>query len=123
PASMSDAIEAFQSVASDDQPRLYIIGGMEELGPKAADYHHQLGKSLRLRADDYLFTIGSHADSVRDGLLANENRPDQVEVVTDLAPVAAKIAHFSGAVFVKGSRRYQLERILEAEVPVTSGAH
>jgi UDP-N-acetylmuramoyl-tripeptide--D-alanyl-D-alanine ligase len=38
-------------------------------------------------------------------------------VVADLAPVAAFLAGFRGAVFLKGSRRYQLERALTTGAP------
>ena len=37
------------------------------------------------------------------------------DVLTDLAPVRDRLAGFKGAVFLKGSRRYQLETILEPQ--------
>jgi UDP-N-acetylmuramoyl-tripeptide--D-alanyl-D-alanine ligase len=51
---------------------------------------------------------------VRTGAVENGNRPEQIAVVTSLAPVAARLAEFRGAVFLKGSRRYQLEQVLPA---------
>jgi len=57
---------------------------------------------------------------LREGLLENGNDPAQIEVITDLAPVRARLAGFVGAVFLKGSRRYQLETVLE---PQAAGAH
>ena len=113
PASMQDAILAFTSLARAELPRLYVIGGMEELGEHAAEFHQQLGRTMLLRPGDFLFTIGTHAAALREGLLENGNNPAQIAVVTELAPVRAKLATFRGAAFIKGSRRYQLETVLD----------
>ena len=50
PASMADALDAFYAIAPDDQPRLFVLGGMEELGREAEMFHRALGRSLRLAA-------------------------------------------------------------------------
>jgi UDP-N-acetylmuramoyl-tripeptide--D-alanyl-D-alanine ligase len=121
PASMQDAIAAFSSLAKPERPRLYALGCMEELGAGAADYHRQLGRSLLLRPGDFAFIIGSQADAVREGLLENGNDPAQVAVITDIAPVRERLAGFKGAVFLKASRRYQLEKVLDP--PVAPAAH
>lgn len=113
PASMQDAIHAFTSLARPESPRLYVLGGMEELGAHAAEFHQQLGRTMLLRPGDFLFAIGTHAAALREGLLENGNDPAQIAVVTDLAPVRAKLATFRGAAFIKGSRRYQLETVLD----------
>lgn len=114
PASMSDAIDAFNGSVAADLPRLYVLGCMEELGPVSAEYHRQLGRTLHLRRTDFIFTIGDQAAALREGLLENGNDPEQVAVVADLAPVRERLAGFAGAVFLKGSRRYQLESVLDA---------
>jgi UDP-N-acetylmuramyl pentapeptide synthase len=109
---MADAIDAFNGAVRADLPRLYVLGSMEELGTEAAVYHRQLGRQLHLRRGDFLFTIGSQATALREGLLENGNDPAQVAVITDLAPVRDRLTGFTGAVFLKGSRRYQLETVL-----------
>lgn len=113
PASMTDAIAAFASLARPDLPRLYVLGGMEELGAQAAEFHQQVGRTILLRPGDFLFTIGTHATALREGLLENGNDPAQIAVVTDVAPVRERLASFKGAAFLKGSRRYRLETILD----------
>jgi UDP-N-acetylmuramoyl-tripeptide--D-alanyl-D-alanine ligase len=115
PAAMSDALDAFYAVASESEPRLFVIGCMEELGADSAGYHQALGRSIRLRQGDHLFVIGGEAGSVAQGALGNGMSGSQVHVVTSLQPVRARLAGFQGAVFVKGSRRYQLETILTGE--------
>lgn len=113
PASMTDAIAAFASLARPELPRLYVLGGMEELGAQAADFHQQVGRTILLRPGDFLFTLGTHAAALREGLLENGNDPAQIAVITDLAPVRARLATFKGAAFLKGSRRYRLETVLD----------
>ena len=112
PAAMGDALDAFYAVAPASQPRLLVIGCMEELGVESAMYHRALGRSIRLRHQDRLMVIGDAAESVREGALSHLAVAAQVEVVTTLDSVRARLATFQGAVFIKGSRRYQLETIL-----------
>jgi UDP-N-acetylmuramoyl-tripeptide--D-alanyl-D-alanine ligase len=115
PASMQDAIAAFASLVHPDKSRLYVLGGMEELGANSAHFHQQLGRTILLRPGDFLFALGDQAPALREGLLENGNDPAQVEVVQDLSRVQDRLRGFSGAVFLKGSRRYQLERLVGNE--------
>ncbi len=119
PASMQDAIAAFAGLAAPDLPRLYVLGGMEELGAQAEEFHRQLGRTILLRPGDFLFTVGDHAAALREGLLENGNDPAQIAVVTDLTAVRARLTDFRGAAFLKGSRRYRLETVLDP----TASAH
>jgi len=113
PASMADALSAFQAIAPAGQPRLYVLGCMEELGPDSATHHHMLGRSLVLRPGDRLFVIGEQANAVCAGVLENGDFTRQLQIVSTLDPVTACLAEWTGAVFVKGSRKYRLETILE----------
>lgn len=114
PASMADALASFKTGTDDKLPRLYILGGMEELGAESARYHRELGESLKLREQDFLMLIGDYAADVRDGALSSGAASGQISVVDSLAPVEKFFADFKGAVFIKGSRRYALEKILTA---------
>ena len=120
PVSMADALDHFAAVAPPGLPRAYVLGCMEELGPRAADFHQELGRQLRLRPQDRLFVIGDHAAALCEGLRAAGYATGLVEIVDDLAPVAAFLAGFRGAVFLKGSRRYQLEKALPGSAPEES---
>jgi UDP-N-acetylmuramoyl-tripeptide--D-alanyl-D-alanine ligase len=110
PASMADALAAFADVAPGDEPRLFVIGCMEELGAEAPRYHVELGRSLVLRPGDRLVAVGSLAASVRLGALEAGGTPAQVEIAESIDPLSAQVAGFRGSVFVKGSRRHGLER-------------
>jgi UDP-N-acetylmuramoyl-tripeptide--D-alanyl-D-alanine ligase len=117
PASMADALATFAAVAPAGEPRLYVVGGMEELGPDAAALHRQLGRALRLREGDRLFAIGGHADEVCAGVADQGELSPHVRAVDSLEPVAAALAEWRGAVFLKGSRRHRLETLLAAAEP------
>jgi UDP-N-acetylmuramoyl-tripeptide--D-alanyl-D-alanine ligase len=110
PASMADALAAFDAVAPRGEPRLLVLGCMEELGSEAERYHVELGRSLRLRGGDQLVAIGSLAGAIRQGALEAGIGPDQIEVAESVGPLSARISAFRGSVFVKGSRRHELEK-------------
>jgi UDP-N-acetylmuramoyl-tripeptide--D-alanyl-D-alanine ligase len=112
PASMADALAAFAGIAPEAAPRLYVLGGMEELGAHAADYHRELGRTLALRPGDQVYLIGPHAAVVAEALRARGHAAPAVQVMETLAPAAAALAEWPGAIFVKGSRRYALEQVL-----------
>jgi UDP-N-acetylmuramoyl-tripeptide--D-alanyl-D-alanine ligase len=122
PASMADALDAFYAVAPPAMPRLLVLGGMEELGAESAMFHRALGRALRLRPQDRLFVIGEHAAALREGALDAGVEAGQATVVGDLRTVRPQVMDFCGAVFLKGSRRYQLESLLEASAPTSSHA-
>lgn len=116
PAAMADALQAFQAVAPAEKPRLYMIGCMEELGVESGNYHRTLGRQLGLRAGDRLFVIGEQAQEVGLGLRENGDFTRELQIVSNLEPVAAVLAEWSGSIFIKGSRRHQLERLVETKV-------
>ncbi|HVU36600.1 MAG TPA: Mur ligase family protein [Opitutaceae bacterium] len=123
PASMADALSVFADVAPASDPRLYIIGSMEELGTESAGYHHALGRSLAVRPGDQVFLIGAHADDMLAGGLAARIPAAQLHVADSADRVAEAARLWRGAVFVKGSRRYHLETIFGPEPsPAVTGA-
>jgi UDP-N-acetylmuramoyl-tripeptide--D-alanyl-D-alanine ligase len=110
PASMADALATFRAIAPPDEPRLFVIGSMEELGAGAENYHVELGRSLGLRQGDHLVAIGALGGAVRHGAVEAGADPRQVEVADSIDPLASTVAAFHGSVFVKGSRKHGLER-------------
>ena len=115
PASMEDALAAFEAIAPPDRPRLYVIGCMEELGADAPAHHHALGRRLKLRDNDRLFVIGTQAHAICAGVLEQGDRAEQLQIVSALEPVSAALSAWRGSIFIKGSRRYQLEKVLEVQ--------
>jgi UDP-N-acetylmuramoyl-tripeptide--D-alanyl-D-alanine ligase len=110
PASMSDALATFVAVAPADEPRLLLIGCMEELGADSERYHVELGRSLRLRKGDQLVAIGNLAGAIRLGAIEAGNESSQIEIAPTVGTFSARLSAFRGSVFVKGSRRHELEK-------------
>jgi len=118
PASMEDALVHFDTVAPAEQPRLYVLGGMEDLGFRAAEFHRDLGAKLRLRPQDFAFLIGEYAGAMCAGAVAGGCEPGQMAVVSQHEPIMRHLSQFQGAVFIKGSRRWELEKVIcPVEIP------
>jgi UDP-N-acetylmuramyl pentapeptide synthase len=111
PSSMADALSAFCALAPEGEPRLFVLGCMEELGAEAVRFHRELGRALPLRAGDSAVVIGGNAASVLAGAVEGGS-PGRIEAAGSAEDVAARVAGFRGSVFVKGSRRHQLERVV-----------
>lgn len=112
PASMADALATFVAITDPAERRLFVLGCMEELGAESPAHHRRLGRTLPLRSSDQLLVIGSQADEVCRGVLEQGDLSKQIQICSTLDPIAAAIAEWHGAVFMKGSRRYQLEQAL-----------
>lgn len=117
PASMHDALAAFAGMAPEAQPRLYLIGGMEELGADSVSYHRRLGEALAatLRPQDRALVIA--APAAAEAVVGGAS-DDRIVLAPDLAAMRARFETHQGAVFIKGSRRYQLESLLLPNVTV-----
>ena len=110
PSSMADSLAVFFDLAPPEEPRLLVLGCMEELGRESRRYHLDLGRSLRLRPSDQLVVIGNLADAVRAGAIEGGVSQDQITTSESVGPLAERLSGFRGAVFVKGSRRHELEK-------------
>lgn len=114
PSSMVDAFHAFDQSSDRDVPRFYILGAMDELGEATIERHTWIGAQLVLRSQDRAVFVGpdtlTHAYFL--GVLSNGAREDQLKCTDSVQNVMSCISSFSGAIFLKGSRNYQLEKLL-----------
>lgn len=122
PASMSDALEVFCTTTSNQHPRLFVLGGMEELGDDSESYHHELGLSLKLGPADQVYMIGGQSAAIRSGALEAGLSKEQLTVIEEIEIVRSVFENFSGPVFLKGSRRYRLETLLPETKPEAAHA-
>lgn len=113
PASLADAAAAF--VRRTRGPRLWILGGMAELGQHSVDLHAQAGRSLPLEAGDQVWVLGGDASALAAACGGS--------VARDHAELSTVIAAWKGPVFLKGSRAHTLERALPEAVRQTLGFH
>ncbi len=122
PASMADALAVFAEVAPANEPRTFLIGCMEELGADRERYHLELGRSIRLRPEDSLFVVGGLAGAVREGARLSGASDSQVTVSDSVDPLVERLGSLKGAIFVKGSRRHELERAFQG-AGIAEAAH
>jgi UDP-N-acetylmuramoyl-tripeptide--D-alanyl-D-alanine ligase len=122
PASMLDALETFTALAPVGEPRLFVVGCMEELGGESATLHRGTGERWPMRAGDRLIVFGSQAEDLAAGVRAR-HADAEILVNPERAAAAAALRGFRGAVFLKGSRRYALETLLEGNLAAHAHAH
>jgi UDP-N-acetylmuramoyl-tripeptide--D-alanyl-D-alanine ligase len=117
PASMMDALQSFERVSTDYTQRLFVIGCMEELGTQAVEYHIQFGKNLTLKPADHVILLGDNATHI-----ATQLKVSHIQINPKPEDISKQIEAFTGAIFMKGSRRYALEKFIPNLV-TTSGTH
>ena len=89
--------------------RDYIVGVMDELGTTAPAYHEAIGHLLKLRSKDRAAFVGPKELT---NAYASAISPQQCICTDSVEKIKSTIAQFQGAIFLKGSRNYSLEKLL-----------
>ena len=118
PASMRDSLVAFYRTMSPERARCYVLGVMNELGAESVALHREVGRQLRLRAEDRVLFVGSDTltQAYTDGAIEVGAEPTQLYCSTDAEKMKSFIADFVGTLFLKGSRSCALEELLPLEL-------
>lgn len=119
PDSLCDAMEAFEASAPPELPRCYVLGAMNELGSASAEFHRRCGRRLRLRPEDRAVLIGppEMTAAYLAGAVKAGARKGQFCEADSVTSAGNPLADFEGALFLKGSRGYTLEKILPPDFP------
>lgn len=114
PDSLLDALIAFTRAAPERMPRCYVLGAMNELGVDAEALHRRCGAAVQLRADDRAIFLGPPelTTAYQEGALAAGADSTQVCCAQATDAIQTEVTDFRGAIFLKGSRSYQLETLL-----------
>jgi len=113
PASMLDSAENFARIFPAGTPRLFVLGGMGELGERSVALHFSVGEKLPLCAKtDTLALFGGNAVAIGEGAISAGFSRERVFVFDDICALKKIIENFRGNVMVKGSRAFALERAL-----------
>ncbi len=115
PASMLDSAESFTRRFPSDagKERLFVLGGMGELGTESEALHYGVGEKLPLCATtDFLALFGGNAAKIGQGAIARGFPQERVRVFPDIDALRDFIAAFRGDVMLKGSRAFALERAI-----------
>ena len=120
PASLLDAAQAFDRRSrASAEPRLFVLGGMAELGPTSARLHRDCGAQLPLRPDDLVVVFGGEAAAFLQGVA----HPEAGFLAATIEEAAARVAAHRGHVFLKGSRSFALERCLPPHLRAALSFH
>ena len=111
PSSMKDSIEFFSTQCAN-LPKLYVLGGMEELGDEGPRLHDEVARKISVGKRDQIVLVGDKAAWMAEGLLAGGAGDDQVMVFDQADDAISLVEDFEGAVLFKGSRLNELERLL-----------
>jgi len=111
PSSMLDSINHFLQ-RYENEPKLMVLGGMNELGEMSAQLHNSTGNSIALSLEDQVILIGNDSLHFARGLIENGAEDEQILILKDPESALPIIEQFKGAVLLKGSRSYQLEKLV-----------
>ena len=112
PLSLKEALQTFQHLFKASTPRLYVIGSMAELGTQASEFHFDIGRQISLHRHDHIFLIGEHAEAIQQGLIEARHSLEQITLDPPIEVMRTVLEQFKGAVLLKGSRAYELEKLL-----------
>ena len=121
PASLLDSARAFDRLSRvSAAPRLFLLGGMAELGPTSAQLHRDCGAQLPLRPGDHVVVFGGDSAALLQGVALPGVELSAAASVED---AAARVAAHRGFVFLKGSRSFALERCLPGALRAALSFH
>jgi UDP-N-acetylmuramoyl-tripeptide--D-alanyl-D-alanine ligase len=115
PAALQAAFEAFESMAGGRR-RIAVVGEMLELGQRSPEFHLEAGRRLGGRCE-VLIAVRGDAASIAAGATkagAAAETVHFVENVEEAIPLIGQTLRPGDALFVKGSRGVQLDRLVEA---------
>ena len=115
PASMKDSLKRFE-ILSTDAPRLYVLGGMEELGLASLRYHKDIGENVAPREGDKAALVGKNSEIYKSAMLEKGWKEENIFVFDNAIDALKATEFFEGWVFLKGSRVCELENALPNEV-------
>ena len=121
PASLLDAAQCFNRLTGQDpRRRLFVIGGMAELGKSSVSLHRECGAKLLFRAGDTVITWAGDSPEILKGIRRNDVILKSAHTLDE---VAQTISNHRGTIFVKGSRSCTLERALPAQLQAQLSFH
>ena len=111
PVSMKEALIGFLN-GFPHQPRLFVLGCMNELGSDSLALHKQVGESVAFSSDDSAILCGDQSEALREGMLESGVNSSSITIVDDVEDARSFVETFEGAILLKGSRTYGLESLL-----------
>ena len=116
PSSLEAVLASIENLVSKGGRIIAGLGEMMELGRATDSAHRKAGRMVAELGAHYLFAMGEHAGEMIRGAVDSGMSSDQVEVVTTHSEMARKIKgemRKGDLVFLKGSRKIALEKVVE----------
>ncbi len=114
PSSMMAAIEAFESILSNNKISkdecVLVLGDMNELGDSCEDLHAQVGKKISEKGFNNIRLLGRYADFYSKGINKKQMSFKDVESYSKKWSEDKKLFKY---IFIKGSRSLQLESLMD----------
>jgi UDP-N-acetylmuramoyl-tripeptide--D-alanyl-D-alanine ligase len=115
PDSLKATLSAFAEMKGKNRG-LLVLGDMLELGPGSAKAHKEAGEWIAKMKFGHLFFLGEQAQHLAEGAKAAGMSGEKVDVARsheEALEGLRKVVQEGDWIFVKGSRRMQMERIIE----------
>ncbi len=114
PGSMAGAIAAVRSIAS--RRRVFVMGDMAELGPRAHVYHERAVRTLVEAGVEVLVAVGPASIAAAESLGASGGvtRTVRCDDAVQACEAMALIVQDGDVVWIKGSRSMGLDRVVAA---------
>jgi UDP-N-acetylmuramoyl-tripeptide--D-alanyl-D-alanine ligase len=113
PMSMRAALDDLVATAADagGSRRVAVLGDMLELGPRARDFHVEVGEHARAAGVDLLVTVGALAAAMAEGFAGETHAVADARTAAELVP---ELTRSGDVVLVKASRGVGLELVCAA---------
>jgi UDP-N-acetylmuramoyl-tripeptide--D-alanyl-D-alanine ligase len=94
-------------------PHYYVIGSMGEYGVESEQQHRLAGEQLSIGAWERILFIGGECLPLCDALKRRGFSGQNMHICHDLDEIRANLRDVEGAIYLKGSRMYGLERLID----------
>lgn len=112
PHSLNEAGVIFEHRTAAYPQRLWVLGGMGELGEESGRWHAEAASRLPVRSGDTILAIGEEALGFKQGLRTTEKKGPEWIHVNHAEEGRQIVQAHEGPLFFKGSRRFALETLL-----------
>jgi UDP-N-acetylmuramoyl-tripeptide--D-alanyl-D-alanine ligase len=116
PSSLGAALQTIEEVRGEGVGLVVGLGEMWELGSESARFHFNAGQRIALTGLRYLVVLGEHGREVIEGACKGGMDTTRTRLATDHADMIGALkaeVRKGDIVFLKGSRRAALDRVVE----------
>lgn len=113
PESMKSAINTLMK--SDGKRKVAILAGMNELGPKSAEYHYEVGAYAGEQDVDLLIAVGTKAKDIADGAesILSKDKVFYFPTKDEFYHKFGEILKTGDTILVKASRGMEMEQVVD----------